>query len=52
MFLKKFAKTSFLTPEAAAYLNEAIKNKESKVDDEVIYAGLHKEKMSKMKFKR
>jgi len=52
MALKKYAKSSFLTPEAAMYLNEAIKSKQSKVDQEVIYAGLHNEKLSKMKFKR
>ena len=32
MALKKYAKSSFLTPEAAMYLNEAIKSNQSKVD--------------------
>ena len=50
--LKKYAKSSFLTPEAAMYLNEAIKQKKSKVDQEIVYAGLHDEKLGKMKFKR
>ena len=52
MMLKKYANSSFLTPEAAMYLNEAIKSKQSKVDTEIIYAGLHTEKLSKIKFKR
>lgn len=52
MMLKKYAKSSFLTPEAAMYLNEAIKSKQTKVDSEIIYAGLHNEKLSKVKFKR
>ena len=34
------------------YLNEAIKAKQTKVDDEIVYAGLHTDKLSKMKFKR
>jgi len=52
MMLKRYAKSSFLTPEAAMYLNDAIKSKQTKVDSEIIYAGLHNEKLSKMKFKR
>ena len=52
MMLKRFANSSFLTPEAAMYLNQAIKAKQTKVDDEIVYAGLHAEKASKMKFKR
>ncbi len=50
--LKKYTKSSFLTPEAAVYLNEAIKAKRNTVDEEIIYAGLHNEKQGKMKFKR
>ena len=52
MMLKKFGKSSFLTPEAAMYLNDVVKNNQTKVDDEVVYAGLHNEKLNKMKFKR
>ena len=52
VMLKKYANSSFLTPEAAMYLNEAIKSKKSKVDQEIVYAGLHTEKLGKMKFKR
>ena len=50
--LKQFAKSSFLTPEAAMYLNEQMKAKQSKVDKEIVYAGLHSENVSKIKFKR
>ena len=50
--VKQFAESSFLTPEAAMYLNEAIKAGKSKVDDEIVYAGLHSEKMNKIKFQR
>ena len=50
--LKKYTKSSFLTPEAAVYLNEAIKANRNSVDEEIIYAGLHNEKQGKMKFKR
>ncbi len=50
--LQKFSKSSFLTPEAAMYLNEAIKANRNTVDEEVVYAGLHNEKLGKMKFKR
>lgn len=40
--LKKYGNSSFLTPESAAYLNESIRaNKTSKLDDEIVYAGLH-----------
>ncbi len=50
--MKKFSNSSFLTPEAASYLNEAIRSNQSKVDDEVVYAGLHTENIEKKKFKR
>lgn len=50
--MKKFSNSSFLTPEAAMYLNEAIRENQTKVDDEVIYAGLHGERVDKMKFQR
>ena len=51
--LKKFGKSSFLTPESILYLNEQIKSSNSgKLDDELIYAGLHSENVGKIKFKR
>ena len=34
------------------YLNQAIKENASKVDEEIIFAGLHGERVDKMKFKR
>jgi len=50
---KKFSKSSFLTPEAASYLNDAIKKgQEKSIDDEMVYAGLHNEKLGKLNFKR
>lgn len=49
---KKFSNSSFLTPEAAMYLNEAIRDNKTKIDEEVIYAGLHSAKKDKGKFKR
>ena len=52
MMVKKYAKSSFLTPEAAVYLNEAIKSNQTRVDDEIVYAGLHDSKMDKKNFKR
>lgn len=36
---KKFSNSSFLTPEAASYLNEIIKNGSSKADMEIVFAG-------------
>jgi len=50
--VRKFSKSSFLTPEAAMYLNEQIKTSKTKVDEEIIYAGLHSENVSKVKQKR
>lgn len=50
--LKRFSNSSFLTPEAARYLNEAIAEKQTRVDDEIVYAGLHDTKAGNMKFKR
>ena len=50
--VKRFANSSFLTPEAAMYLNEAIGSNQTRVDDEIVYAGLHGERVDKMKFKR
>lgn len=52
LMLKRFSKSSFLTPESAAYLNEAIKSSQSKLDQELVYAGLHSDKVPKLKFKR
>jgi hypothetical protein len=49
---KKFSNSSFLTPEAASYLNELIKNNQSKADMEIVYAGQHSENVEKIKFKR
>ena len=34
------------------YLNEALKENQTKVDEEVIYAGLHDSKKNQKKFKR
>ena len=50
--LRRVSNSSFLTPEAARYLNEAVREKREKVDEEVLLAGLHETKMSKMQFKR
>ena len=50
--LKRFSNSSFLTPEAARYLNEAISENKAHVDEEIVYAGLHDTKLGKMKFKR
>jgi hypothetical protein len=50
--LKKFSNSSYLTPEAASYLNEAMRAGNTKVDDEVVYAGLHKSDKQSLKFKR
>jgi hypothetical protein len=49
---KKFSNSSFLTPEAAGYLNELIKQKTSRADLEIVYAGQHSENIPKPKFKR
>ena len=40
-YLKKFSNSSFLTPEAATYLNELMKNGQKNADPEIVYAGLH-----------
>ena len=51
--MKRFKGSSFLTPESVAYLNEAIaKSTSQKLDEELIYAGLHNEKVGGPKFKR
>ena len=34
------------------YLNEAMRNGDRRVDEEVVYAGLHTDKISKKNFKR
>lgn len=49
---KKFSNSSFLTPEAAMYLNDVMKENQTKVDEEVVYAGLHSSKKISKKFKR
>lgn len=51
-FSKKFSNSSFITPEAASYLNELIKTKQSKADLEIVYAGQHSENVPTPKFKR
>lgn len=50
--LKKFSNSSYLTPEAAMYLNEAMKAGVNKVDDEIVFAGLHEPAKQKLQFKR
>lgn len=50
--LKKFSNSSFLTPEAASYLNEIMKKGQSQVDNEIVYAGLHSTFTKQNKFKR
>ena len=52
MMQKRIGQSSFLTPESAKYLNEIIKAKQSKVDTEMVYAGLHNQSLNKIKFKR
>lgn len=50
---KRFKGSSYLTPESVAYLNEAIaKSATHKLDEEMIYAGLHNELKGGPKFKR
>lgn len=49
---KKFSNSSFLTPEAAGYLNELIKQKTNRADLEIVYAGQHSENVPKQVFKR
>eukprot|EP00347_Sterkiella_histriomuscorum_P007788 403347561 len=49
---KKVSNSSFLTPEAASYLNEIIKKGQSQVDNEIVYAGMHSDKSTPLKFKR
>jgi len=49
---KGISKTSFLTPEAATYLNKMIKTGESEVDKEIVYAGMHSEFKKVNKHKR
>jgi len=49
---RKFANSSYLTPESISYLNNAIKSQSSKVDEELVYAGLHSENVAVKKFKR
>jgi len=49
---KKFSNSSYLTPEAAVYLNEVMQSGSTQADEEVIYAGLHQQTKNKMKFKR
>ena len=49
---KRFGHSSYLTPESVQYLNDAIKKSSSRLDDELIYAGLHSELEKGPKFKR
>lgn len=50
--IKKFSNSSYLTPEAAIYLNELVYSNHTKVDEEIVYAGLHTQNKDKLKFKR
>jgi hypothetical protein len=38
---QRVSNSTFLTPASALYLNEAIRNNVSKVDEEILRAGLH-----------
>jgi hypothetical protein len=49
---RKFANSSYLTPESVTYLNQAIKQQQKQVDQELVYAGLHSEYAPQKKFKR
>ncbi|CDW75544.1 atp-dependent rna helicase ddx24 [Stylonychia lemnae] len=49
---KKISNSSFLTPEAASYLNELIKKNQTNVDQELVFAGQHSENVGPKKFKR
>ena len=49
---RRFANSSYLTPESITYLNDLIKKKATSVDQELVYAGLHSEKGPVTKFKR
>jgi len=49
---KKISNSSFLTPEAASYLNEQLKNKNEQVDPEIVFAGQHQVRKEKKKHKR
>ena len=50
--MKRFSNSSYLTPEAAQYLNEAMKSGRKRIDEEVLYAGLHDSAKVDLKFKR
>jgi len=41
---RRFANSSYLTPESISYLNDLIKKKATSVDQELVDAGLHSEK--------
>lgn len=49
---KRFSNSSYLTPEAASYLNEMMKAGQQKADMEIVYAGQHSENVPQPKFKR
>ena len=50
---RKFANSSYLTPESIGYLNEVVKKTTSgRVDQEMVYAGLHSDNVAARKFKR
>ena len=49
---RRFANSTYLTPESITYLNQIIKSKQSNVDQELVYAGLHSENVAEKKFKR
>lgn len=50
--LKKISNSSFLTPEAASYLNEMMKKGQRDVDKEIVYAGMHSDLEKAKNFKR
>lgn len=49
--LKRFSNSSYMTPDSFAYLNEIVQNNQSKVDEEIVYAGLQNHTKGKMTFK-
>jgi len=49
---RKFSNTSYLTPESIRYLNGVVSAGGKRVNEELIYAGMHSEKTGKKAFKR
>ena len=50
--MKKFSNSSYLTPEAASYINDIMRSGGTKADEEIIFAGLHDHKKKELKFKK